>query len=336
MLATRVSEVDVSVSPRHASLWQARRFSDSVLQQLQHSLEPCFSAAGLSLVTAVVAGSLGRLEASAVSDVDLVVFVDAVTPGSNEPIPGLARAFGAAGVRAPKADGIYARPIGIAPILDPLARGSLTESPALFGSRIQVLLDGRPVCRAPQFATLREDILRWYLGESPVPGWTHLINDLSRYLHAYAGWQQFKYTRSDDDGWLLRQAKFRSSRIVTFAALLFLLAEHERQASGDTAWLLPQLDKTPLERVLFVFAQYDDSDAAQFLADYADVHARLSDPDVRRELIDASPRAIGDPVQCEAYAEIHALGDSLMNELTRFALARHRDWPLRIFRNWLL
>lgn len=326
------------VSERQRSLWQARAYSNSALQQLGNALEASVAALGIPLVTAVAGGSLGRLEASAVSDVDLIVFVDAVSPDCDQPIPGLERVFGAAGLRAPKSDGIYGRPISIAAVLDPAARGSLTETPALFGSRIQVLLDGRPVCRARQFAELRANILQWYAHERGGSGWTHLINDLSRYLHAYAGWQQFKYTHSRDDSWLLRQAKFRSTRIVTFAGLLFLLAEHGRQADGDLSWLLPHLDKTPLERVLFVFAQYDDADAdaARLLADYADIHARLSDPDIRRELIDTSPRAPGDPVHCDAYAEIHTLGDCLMNGLTRFALARQHDWPLKIFRNWLL
>ena len=332
----RVSVSVAKISPRHASLWQARIYSNAALRRLRHTLEACLAENGVPLVTAVAGGSLGRLEASAVSDVDLIVFVDDLNRHHDERVPALDRAFAAASLRAPKADGIYGRPIDVASILDPAGRGSLTETPTLFGSRIQVLLDGRPVCGARRFAELRENILRWYAGERRASGWTHLINDLSRYLHAYAGWQQFKYSHARDDGWLLRQAKFRSSRIVTFAGLLFLLAEHGRQADGDVAWLLPHLDKTPLERVLYVFAQYDECDPTQFLSAYADVHALLSDWDIRRELIAASPRAAGDPVQSEAYAEIHALGARLMDELTRFALARHADWPLKIFRNWLL
>jgi hypothetical protein len=332
-----MSAAETGISPRQTSLWQARAYSGAALQRLRAPLEACFSRAGLSVVTAVAGGSLGRLEASAVSDVDLIVLVDAAAaPCCGEPIVELAQAFTEAGLRAPKADGIYGRPISLAALLDQAARGSLSESPALFGSRIQLLLDGRAVCRPEQFVELREAVLQWYADGPDAQSWTHLFNDLSRYLHAYAGWQQFKYTRSADDGWLLRQAKFRSSRIVTFAALLFLLAEQGRQAAGDAAWLLPHLDKTPLDRLLYVFAQYDDFDAAQFLADYAVIHARLADPDIRRELVDASPGAAGDAIDCAAYTEIHALSDSLMNELTRFVLARRFDWPLKIFRNWLL
>lgn len=331
-----MSVIEWGISPRQPSLWQARTYSVTALEQLREALAAAFSRADIAPVTAVAGGSLGRLEASPVSDVDLIVFVDDDASGRDAPIPELARAFGAAGLRAPKPDGIYARPIGIAAILDPAARGSLTETPQLFGSRIQVLLDGRPVCRPRRFAELREAIVHWYANGTGARGWTHLMNDLSRYLHAYAGWQQFKYTRCDDDGWLLRQAKLRSSRITTFAGLLFLLAEHGRQGHADVDWLLAHLDKTPLERVLYVMAQYDDVDATQFLADYAGVHARLADPDIRRELIAASPRAAGEPVQCDAYAEIHALGERMMNGLTRFALARQHDWPLKIFRNWLL
>lgn len=325
----------VGISARHVSLWQAREYSDAALGRLRDTLGTWLSESGVPLVTAVAGGSLGRLEASAVSDVDLMVFVDDPTC-PNEPIPGLGRAFVAAGLGAPKPDGIYGRSINVDAILDPGARGSLTETPVRFGSRIQVLLDGRPICGTHRFAALRENILHWYANDRVANGWTLLVNDLSRYLHAYAGWQQFKYTQSPDDGWLLRQAKFRSTRIVTFAGLLFLLAEQERQADGDLAWLLSHLDKTPLERVLFVLAQYADANDERFLDDYADVHERLSDPDIRRELIDASPRAAGDPVQCEAYRKIHALSERMMNDLTRFALARQHDWPLKFFRNWLL
>lgn len=270
------------------------------------------------------------------SDVDLIVLVDGHERGRDDPITNLGQAFTEAGLRAPKADGIYGRPISTAALLDSRARGSLSESPALFGSRLQLLLDGRAVCGNARFIELREQILRWYAEGPEATGWTHLFNDLSRYLHAYAGWQQFKYSRTSDDGWLLRQAKFRSTRIVTFAGMLFLLAEQARQAGSDSAWLLPHLDKTPIERLLFVIAQYDDSDATKVLADYAVVHARLADPNIRQELIDASPTVAGDPVQCAAYTEIHAASDSLMNELTRFVLARRDDWPLKIFRNWLL
>lgn len=328
---------------RHApSLLRARDFSRDAMERFADAISTTPWVDDASVLCIVAAGSLGRLEASSVSDVDCMILVDETASPDMEAatglLTGLDGAFERAGLAPPKADGIYTRPIPFPLLIAQQARGSLDELPALFGSRMQMLLDGRALYRADSFDTLRERVLHWYAGEWPAGAWTHLYNDLSRYLHAYAVWQQFKMSRSEDDGWLLRQAKFRSSRIVTFAGMMCLLAEGSRQAAGDPGWIAQHLDKTPLERLLFVLAEYDDPGQARFIETYDCIHARLSDPMVRAELIAKSPRSPDEVarVHSGAYAEIHALSASLLDELTRFILARRDDWPLAVFRNWLL
>ena len=77
-----------------------------------------------------------------------------------------------------------------------------------------------------------------------------------RYLHSYALWQQFKFVRSSDDSWQLRQAKFRTSRIVTFAALMFLVGKSDRDRD-KLRWLHAQLSLTPLQRLHKVMGAHD-------------------------------------------------------------------------------
>ncbi|MGR8920677.1 MAG: hypothetical protein ACU85V_13760, partial [Gammaproteobacteria bacterium] len=211
-------------------------------------------------VTVAAAGSLGRLETGPDSDLDLLVIVDFASAADATLCTTVLEVLGDCGLEPPKADGIYRTPVGRDALLDERARGSLDETPDVFGKRMQCLLDARPLFNDAAFVALRRDLLRWY-GEpfqrlDPAASWTLLINDLSRYLHAYAGWQQHKFARSADDSWLLRQMKLRSSRLVTFAGLLFL-AGASNSRPDKQAWLAARLGLSPLERVGCVMRERD-------------------------------------------------------------------------------
>ena len=338
MIETADDHPDLSNSP---ALARSRRFSLDAIRGIGAALERTCGGDGGSILTVAAAGSLGRLEASERSDVDCVVIVDETAEVDPRrlarTIEALTREFSHFGLRAPKADGIYCKPIKASALLDQAGRGSFDEPAYVFGSRMQLLLDARPLWRAEQFVSLREQIVRWY---SPpgTTGWTHLLNDLSRYLHAYAVWQQFKFSRSADDGWFLRQAKLRSTRVATFAGLMFLLGESTRSAHRQRAWLLAELDRTPLGRVQKVFGCYPDANFGAVIDIYESLHRMLSHGAVRAELVQSSPlNAAAVPANhTGAYARIHELSAALMDQLTQFILSRRDDWSSLIFRNWLL
>jgi len=204
---------------------------------------------------------------------------------------------------------------------------------------MQLFLDAQPVYRAHEFASLRVRILNWYGWPHENGGnWTHLLNDLSRYLHAYSVWQQFKFSRSDNDGWYLRQAKLRSTRITTFAGLLFTLGESTVSDRGDANTLVRALNRTPLARLQVAFDRYTEVDFSNVIELYEALHQMLCEPSIRHELIRLSPASAADiPTQYTgAYGQIHQLSEELMMHLTQFTLARSGDWSPRIFRNWLL
>jgi hypothetical protein len=270
--------IDAAAYP---SLARSRAFSQSAIDDISGDLATALVGFEHGIVSVAAAGSLGRLEATPHSDIDGIVIVDGdLDLHSARAITAIRTSLSQFGFRASKADGIYTQPIQLAALLDKDARGSLRESAALFGSRMQLLLDARPLYGATDFDSVRASVLAWYATGGPdEANWTHLFNDLSRYLHSYAVWQQFKFSRSEEDGWYLRQAKLRSTRVVTFAGLMFLVAESSARKT-DQSWLATHLSLTPLERMQCVFHAYPNSNFAAVLDDYEELHALLAETQV--------------------------------------------------------
>ena len=315
--------IDFSVLP---TLERSRAASLVLIDELSARLT---AALGQASAVVAAAGSLGRLEATSGSDFDgIVVTMD---DAKDDPTERVYAALAGSPLALPKASGIYRQGISAAALCAPGGRGALDETPAVFGKRIQFLLDTRPLFGAAAHAGLQARILEWYaapgLGSQPDRQWTLLINDLQRYLHAYAAWQQFKFERDDRDGWYLRQAKLRGSRLLTFAGLLLLLGLSSRERDKP-AWLIERLALTPLERVQRVMCAYDETLFRTLAAHYEAVHALLSDPMLRAALVAQSPRSEAElPAAWPApYADIHHHGGEILRLLTRFVLARRDDW----------
>lgn len=324
------------------ALQAAYRYSAHHLQRLACLCED--RAEQLSAIEVVaLGGSLGRLEASVDSDLDcIIVLRDEVAPAQGEAqlafVHDLLRQTP---FKAPKAAGIYRQGVRRAALLDRASLGSLDESPQIFGKRMQLLLDARPVFGAAQLKALQSDILVWYgsdfLTSSPSRGWTYLCNDVMRYLHSYAAWQQFKFERSADDSWQLRQAKFRTSRVLTFAAMMFLLGQSDRYPH-KLSWLHSRLCLTPMQRIHAIMADYDPAAYGQLLLAYESCFAALADPAVRAQLVATGPNSEGrmEVAYDDAYERIRQSSAAIVRALTEFALARRDDWGARFFAHWLL
>lgn len=292
--------------------------------------------------TVAVGGSLGRLEAGASSDVDcIIVLRDGADHSAAQTQTELVHAlFAASPFMLPKADGIYRQSIARQRLLDVDALGSLDEAPAVFGKRIQLLLDARPVFARDAFEALQRDVVAWYcrdfIAARPTRAWTYLCNDLMRYLHSYAGWQQFKFARSGDDSWQLRQAKLRTSRLLTFAAMMYLLGESDRRAD-KAHWLEARLGGAPLQRLFEVMQRHDARAYRELLEAYEVTFALLSRPEVRATLIASGPDMVSRMAAGvhPLYEEIHRASADLSRIVTTFALARQADWGARFFERWL-
>lgn len=317
----------------YPTLARGRRYALARLAELRERFGA--EAAGFEqILTIALGGSLGRLEAHPDSDLDCLIVARADADG-RQLASEVARALeilDGIGLKAAKSAGIYRRPVDAAALTDPTQHGSLAEPAEVFGSRMQLLLDARAVLHEASFATLRRAVVEWYgdhfLEADPRRGWTSLSNDIGRYLHAYAGWQQFKFEADAGDNWHLRQAKLRSTRLITFAGLMFLLG-HSNARADKRAWLLERLPLTPIGRLSEIMCRYDANAFKRLLDAYEATQAAMADTAHRRALLsrDTAPGAIE---QREPYEVVEA-ERTLSRILTQFLLERSNDWDPRFF-----
>ncbi len=326
--------LDLSTCP---ALDASREYSNALVQRAREALTA--TAPNLEhLETIAVCGSLGRLEANSSSDIDCIIVVNGPTgtAESDALAERISQVLSPLELKASKPWGIYREPISTASLLDTAALGSLEERAEVFGKRLQLLLDARPLLHEKAFTRLQARVVDWYatgfLDVNPGSSWTYLINDLMRYLHSYAAWQQYKFERTNDDSWQLRQAKFRSTRLVTLAGLLVLLGESNHDI-GKRDWLNDRLAYSPLERLALVMNKYDRSAFDEFLDAYEVIHRLISDRAIRDELLTTGPDSIAtlarEPLR--AYAQIHEVSGNIIQVLTRFILARQADWDPRFY-----
>jgi hypothetical protein len=327
---------------RCPALSAARARALDLLARATAAVEARAGALG-AIETIAVAGSLARLEFAPHSDLDAIVVVHAGASAADvaAALSAIADASASLGVPPPRSAGIYRQPVTRAALLDPGALGSLAESPEVFGKRIQLLIEGRPLYRHDRCRQLQRDIVAWYgtgyLDVAPAKSWTYLINDVVRYLHAYAARQQYRFARTADDSWELRQAKLRTTRVLGIAALLCLLGESNARADKQ-AWLVAQLARTPLERLALVMTRHDPAAFAELLSAWEEAYALLVDADLRRALLTggpADPAGLGREASA-AYRRLKPISQRIWRLLTDFLLDRRSDWDPRFFERLLL
>ncbi|MSR16057.1 MAG: hypothetical protein EXR86_16210 [Gammaproteobacteria bacterium] len=286
-------------SSQFPALTEARQRSNRLLARLAEQFSKLPEP--LAPITAIIAaGSLGRLEANATSDLDCVILRE---PGDiegdmvNAALSVLMAVIEQSGLRAPKRDGIYRHAISVEALCESSSLGDLTESPEIFGKRMQLLLDSRAITGEKEFVSARQGVLEWYRSAgrrfSFEGEWDYLLRDLMRYAHSYWNWQLFKFDCSNDDSWFLRQAKLRSSRILTWFGLWVLVWGAAERGGEGSRWLAENLDRTPLERVELVMGEFCPEQFHELAVAYEAAFAALADPVVRRALLDPKRQAGG-------------------------------------------
>lgn len=318
----------------YPNLASSRSLSVDLICQIRQALKSKCS----DFETIAVAGSLGRLEAGPHSDLDCIVITrrDPERSPANAAIERVTEILSHIDLKPAKPWGIYSSATSISTLLDRSALGSLSEQTEIFGKRMQLLLDSKPVYGDQAFVSVQSRIIGWYgtafFSAANQKSWTYLINDLARYLHAYAAWQQYKFARSSDDSWQLRQCKLRSTRLVTWAGLLFLLGESNARTDKQS-WLLDNLRHTPLERLARIMGKYDPECFRRLLAAYEEVHVLLNESHSRSELIVTGPDSDNNcnRPRSAVFTEVHELTAQIIRLLTNFVFDRRKDWDPRFF-----
>lgn len=291
-----------------------------------------------AFVCVAAAGSVGRLEAGPAADLDTLFVVEtadeAGTGAVREAVEAFLDRLTPLPLAAPKPTGIFRRAVARHELLTAATRGRIDESPHVFGPRIQMLLDARPIHHVDAFRELRRAILDWYTPRPrlAVDGvWSFLVGDLVRYAHAYRNWQRFKVVGDATDSWALRQAKLHSCRFMTWLGLYaVLLRAAEEEPAGGAAWLAAHLDLPPVERVAVVCRADDPGLAAEIVSIYGAMLAYLADPGVRTALVHAGgpPADDADWEPCGPLLHLVRLAGELRGRIsTWLAIRRRRGAP---------
>ncbi|MEQ8785280.1 MAG: DUF294 nucleotidyltransferase-like domain-containing protein [Pirellulaceae bacterium] len=286
-----------------------------------------------------ISGSLGRMEQTRRSDVDLIVVLhdNCNDDRAAEVYAEVWSRLSAVGLPPPKTRGIFSTPTSQMQLCSAAALGKVDEDRAVFGKRIQLLLDAQPLWGEEAFTSLQRVILERYGQDDALRHgdgqWTYLQRDLIRYFQSMA-----IDCRQRDRGkpgvWRIRNLKLQHSRRLMIGALLLLLGESTSRGRTDLDGLLSRLSFTPLERIAAIYAACDDDGFTTIAAHYEQFAAGMLDDDVRRRL--AAPLSDGGPPDaCEDYQRLSRNGQQLAGELWRFLLARRGDWSDRFFQTLL-
>ena len=319
----------------HPTLTYAYDWSNDMLEQMRQRLLALADFAP-DVTIAAVSGSLGRLEGMAHSDCDLIVLVN------DEAIHDPARcqksmqavwdALDPLGMPLPKSSGIYMSPASHSQICDHDTLGLIADDKNIFGKRMQILLDAKPVYGEENFQILVQGLLERYAAGFLIydqkKEWVYLLNDLIRYLRSYCAWHQFDLTNDPIDSWHMRNTKLRNSRIPMFAALIFLLGECSKEKKDKIGWLREHLSLTPMQRIEKVYVLNDDDGFGVLMDAYEIFMTRINSPEVRKILVEANPASLDElrMMDIPEYNELHTNSDIIIKELTCFVLDRRDDW----------
>jgi hypothetical protein len=283
-----------------------------------------------------VSGSLGRLEAGPTSDADVIVVLRDGAPAEARPrvMEAVWRALAPLGLPRPSPTGIFTVPVARDELLDAATVGRVVEAPAVFGKRIQLLLDARAVYGVEEHARLVRAVVERYAAgfveRAPGKEWAYLLNDLVRYFRSLCVECQWDFSPMNE-GWYVRNAKLRHSRVVMYAGLLFLLGESSRAPAGKVEWLVPRLAQSPLERLASAYRAHGEPGFDVVAGAYDDFLSWASSPAGRAALASCVPASPAELAAPPAYTRLHAGSRRLIGELVRFVLARRGSWSERFF-----
>jgi hypothetical protein len=302
--------------------------SQGTLAELRHRLD---SVAGIpGLETVAVAGSLGRCEQTAGSDVDLIVVVSE-TEGE--------RVWQAVWDRVdsnvfprPKGNGIFARPIAAPALCDSATLGVIDEDMAVFGLRMQLLLESQPVCRDDRFSDLMRRILRRFTAEGENP-WRPLLDDLLRY-HRSLCVRYRAAPNAEPLRWRELQLKAGYGRLINVVGLLALLGDSLAEADPPAA-VLRGCNSTPLQRIAASYRRHGDAGFDRVCELYEPFLAAFRDT-AFRDRLNSAPEC--DPFIASTLRRLDHNARELKRELSRFLSERlhHGDWPRQFCDDLLL
>ena len=332
--------IDLDAYPALRAAWTR---SQRTLERMSQSLAESQLHSAVEVVA--VSGSMGRMEQIEFSDTDLIVILntdrqlDSVQ--TDLAYQSVWQALHPLSLNQPRSYGIYATATSRSQLLDPSSLGQIDEAPAVFGKRIQMLLDSQPIFGEAIVNRLQQSILNRHAPDNadvnPSFSWQSLTNELIRYfrsLSVYYAWN----ARDEPQKWRHRNVKLRHSRLLMYSGLLLLLGQSQHESSQQEAskWVADRLRLTPLERVAWVYSINGDANFGVVARHYEQFLNQMQDPSFRQNLA-REPVRNDDDVTSERLTESTSFQDIQRNahdfqtELMRFLNDRRQTWPDSFF-----
>lgn len=221
------------------------------------------------ITTIAVAGSLGRLEQTANSDIDLIVVVKHDADADPHVVESVRMRLAGLHMPPTKPGGIFSQPVSVAQLCDRASLGVVDEDLTVFGARMHLLLEARPVYGGDTFDRLVRGVLERFADVHSRREllWRPLLDDLLRYHRSLcARYRQIE--RFQPDRAVELRIKAGYSRFINVAGLILLLGESLSAKSDPLEWVHQRLAWTPQKRIGHVLKQQSDASREELFAAY--------------------------------------------------------------------
>ena len=327
--AIRYPDPPLFLTDKHGKVPVSRanwEYSHDTLVRLNGLLNETFR--GKKNFTILVAGSYGRLDASDKSDLDFLIVHDGELKDGHEEVQMVRKIASDINVSMPNPEGAFALPIMVSDLINTI--GSKDDTLHSTAQRLLILMECRALFNNAYFKTVINQILDHYLvllEDDPSKEAVVLLNDLIRYFRGICLNVEFSFWQ-EESKWGLRNIKLRHSRILIYAALLFLILNSSNKRSKKHDYLRDHMFLTPMERIHSVYEDNNDFNFDRIVEAYDVFLSKLYDDKVREELRDLD---YGDRYKSRAFAELKINSQFLQSELTRFITDNRRNWSPQIF-----
>lgn len=309
--------VPQSVSDELITLGAARDFSRNNLDAIRKDMAASMDISSDRHVV-IIAGSLGRQEAHAGSDVDAFILSEEPAE-SNESKDILSKLkltveSPTIGLKMAKSTGAFAVQCQLDQLINNI--GGNDDTNQSLTQRILILVEGVGLDEKAGLEA-RNKILSRYLydlQDNDDRRAVFLLNDVIRYYRTICVDYEYKKTETDK-AWAVRLMKLRHSRKLLYFSALLPLLESMHLDKDRAAWLISQFTElTALERIVLLLAKYGDSGHWEILERYDTFLALMQDDEKRQSLdeVDFDERE-SHPVYQELRKNAHEFGEALLN-----------------------
>ncbi len=301
--------------------WQ---YSCANLESMSSRLRQLLDARNISVV---VAGSYGRMDACAESDLDYMILVEEKDARVEEVRTAVESMASAMGIPLPNKTGVFSEIIPIGELIS--KTGSAEDDIRSLAQRMLLLMECKPLYNESLFRNTVDRLLRKYLElviEDPSKEALFLLNETIRYFRTICVNYQFNFWK-EEDKWVMRNVKLRHSRVIMYGSLLLLILNASKRKTGKFEYIANSIYLTPIEKIVQVYRENEDGNYSRVVGVYDIFLKNISDPEVRQALkVDYEER-----YQNPHYSMLKVLSDSLQTELTRFIFAQRGRWTEQIY-----